>query len=73
MDMQIMVRFVPDKRLSVSLDNLIQWDKIKYYEEIIGRFASGKVLKLEMHYCETLKDVMKKIEDMEGIPHVLQK
>ena len=47
--------------------------KIKYYKEIFGKFASGKVLKLELHYCETMTDMMKKIEDIEGIPCVLQK
>ena len=46
MDMQIMVRFVPDERLSVSLDNLIQRDKIKYYEKSLESLPVGKYLNL---------------------------
>ncbi|GLJ40156.1 hypothetical protein SUGI_0823340 [Cryptomeria japonica] len=37
------------------------------------KFAVGKVITLGLGSCDSVKDVMEKIEDMEGIPCVLQK
>ncbi|XP_059065842.1 uncharacterized protein LOC131857378 [Cryptomeria japonica] len=73
MDTQTIVRFVPNERLILRLHNFIEQDKTQYYEEIFGKFAAGKVITVGFGSCDSVKDVMEKIEDMEGIPCVLQK